>query len=99
MLEPHPLAGLFPMMSARETQDLRADLAANGLTDPIITYEGRILDGRNRYAACLAIGIVPHTRAYTGPNPLAFVLSKELNMMCSIYARSIPMIGKRSKLR
>lgn len=76
----HPLADLFPMMSPREFADLRADVAAHGLTDPIVTLDGMILDGRNRHAACLAEGITPHFRAFDAARgkPLDFVISKNL---------------------
>jgi ParB-like nuclease domain len=48
----HELANLLPMTSASEFANLKADIAANGLLQPIWLFEGRILDGRNRYRAC-----------------------------------------------
>lgn len=78
-IEPHPLAALFPMMSAEEIKTLAADIKENGLREPIIVYEGQVLDGRNRYRACLEIGIEPMTRPWDGKgSPLSFVVSKNL---------------------
>jgi ParB-like chromosome segregation protein Spo0J len=55
-LEFHPLANLFPLMEGEEFDALVVDIKANGLFEPIILYEGKILDGRNRYRAMLALG-------------------------------------------
>lgn len=75
----HPLAELFPPMSDVEFATLVADIKENGLRDPIIVHEGQILDGRNRYRACLEIGIEPMTRPWDGKGtPLDFVVSKNL---------------------
>jgi hypothetical protein len=42
-------------------------------------YEGKVLDGRNRATACERLGVQPKTVEYTGNDPLAFVLSKNLH--------------------
>ncbi len=51
-IEFHPWVAPFPMMSEAELAGLVADIRKNGLKEPIDLYEGKILDGRNRYMAC-----------------------------------------------
>ena len=55
----HPLAGIFPMMNAEEFEGLKSDIETHGLLEPIWTYNGKIIDGRNRYLACQKLGIKP----------------------------------------
>ena len=53
----HPIANLFPLMSAEEFDNLRNDIEANGLHEPIWLHpDGSIIDGRNRYMAGVAAG-------------------------------------------
>src|SRR5690348_7335436 len=56
-MECHPLADIFPMMPDADFALLVEDIKANGLYDPIITFEGQILDGRHRFKACRAAGV------------------------------------------
>jgi len=46
---------------------------------PVITLNGMILDGRNRYRAATELGISPAFAEYTGDHPLAFVIRHNLN--------------------
>ena len=78
-MEFHDVAALFPMMNAEEFHGLVADIKANGLREDIWLYEGKILDGRNRYRACLEAGVAPRYRTYTGDAPTSFVLSLNLH--------------------
>ncbi|CAM5403133.1 hypothetical protein AFEL58S_02067 [Afipia felis] len=60
MLKAHPLADLFPMMSPQEHAELVADMRTNGFRrgEEIILHDGLILDGRNRYRAAIAAGLI-----------------------------------------
>ena len=48
-LKQHPLSAAFPPMTDSAFADFRADIAANGLRDPITLYNGEVLDGWHRY--------------------------------------------------
>lgn len=74
-IELHPLCALFPRMSGAEYEALKEDIRANGLRHPIITHNGMILDGGNRYQACMDLGIKPMMTEYTGDNLVTYVLS------------------------
>ena len=74
----HPLADIFPLIDEAESDMLAEDIAANGLLEPIVLYNGLILDGRNRYRACLKVGIRPETVNYEGIDPAAYVISLNL---------------------
>lgn len=54
----HQYANLFPLIEGREFTDLVADIRENGLLDPIVMFDGRILDGRNRFRALLTAGLL-----------------------------------------
>ena len=63
----HPVAGLFPLLRREAFRELVADIQENGLLEPILVdAEGRILDGRNRYLACLQAGVEPRFVAWQG---------------------------------
>jgi hypothetical protein len=74
----HPLADLFPMMTDEELDELGEDMLKHGQREPIWLYEGKILDGRNRYRACLMKSIEPRTTETRVADPLAFVISLNL---------------------
>ena len=71
----HPYAELFPPMVHPEFDRLCGDIAVNGLQESIVLHEGKVLEGRNRYLACLARQVAPRFREYAGEcgSPLAFV--------------------------
>jgi hypothetical protein len=78
-MEFHPLANVFPLIEGDELKELVEDIRANGLRQPICIYEGKILDGRNRYLACRAAGVEPRCEQFPpDADPLAFVISTNL---------------------
>jgi ParB-like chromosome segregation protein Spo0J len=56
---PHPLSKLFPPMSDEDFRQLKDDIKANGLQQPIVIYQDKILDGSNRARACYELGLEP----------------------------------------
>jgi ParB-like chromosome segregation protein Spo0J len=74
----HTLASLFPLLEGADFDELVADIRENGLHEPIVVFEGRVLDGRNRLRACEAAGIEPTFTVYTGDDPVAYVISLNL---------------------
>jgi ParB-like chromosome segregation protein Spo0J len=75
----HSLAGIFPLMEGAEFDELVADIRNNGLHEPIVIFENRVLDGRNRYRACIEAGVEPTFRPFDGDDLLAYVISLNLN--------------------
>ena len=75
----HRISQVFPLISDAEIDELAEDIKANGLTHPIILFEEKILDGRNRYLACKKGGVEPTFCEYTGDTPIQFSLSLNLH--------------------
>jgi ParB-like chromosome segregation protein Spo0J len=67
-MEIHEVCNIFPMMSPKEFEDLKEDIAENGVLMPIWTYHGKVIDGRNRVKAVeeLGLGIQYKTKEWRG---------------------------------
>ena len=67
-MEFHELANLFPLIEGAEFDGLVASIRENGLREgsPIIVFEGKILDGRNRYLACKEAGVMAIAEDFEG---------------------------------
>jgi len=79
-MEFHAVTNIFPAMGDDDYRQLLADIKANGLREPIWTYQGKIIDGRHRYRACLELGIQPRFREWDGNGSLVqFVVSLNLH--------------------
>lgn len=76
----HPFAEPWPLMEGDPFDELVEDVRANGLRVAILTYKGKILDGRNRDRACALAGVKPrYEEASVESDREALALSKSLN--------------------
>ncbi|AXC50043.1 hypothetical protein DRW48_10380 [Paracoccus suum] len=77
----HDYANLFPMLDAAAQDRLRDDIRQFGVREPIVLFNGRILDGRNRYMAARDLGLEFPVADYAGTDAeaLAYVLSTNLH--------------------
>jgi hypothetical protein len=67
-------------MSADDFAALVEDIKANGQREPVMVYEGMVLDGWHRYRACLQIGVKPQQFNFPADkDPVSFVLSHNLH--------------------
>lgn len=75
-MQVNPIADLFPMLAEDELAELAEDIKQRGLLQPIVLdAEGRVLDGRNRLAACERAGVEPDFETYDGDDPDGYALS------------------------
>jgi hypothetical protein len=78
----HPLSALFPPMTDEEFAELKESIKKHGLRDKIVLFDGQILDGRNREAACHELKIPPVFRNFDpsldGDSVVDFVADKNL---------------------
>jgi ParB-like chromosome segregation protein Spo0J len=79
----HPLAGMFALIDGEDFDQLAEDIGARGIISPIILFEGKILDGRNRYLAAKEAGHKFTDRDFKQLSPgldaEAFVISANLH--------------------
>ena len=66
-LQFHPAAEIFPLITGDEFNALVDDIRKIGLINDIWLHpDGSILDGRNRYRACIAAGVEPRFKTWDG---------------------------------
>ena len=77
----HPASEMFPLLSNADLAALAGDIKANSLREPITLHsDGSILDGRNRYRACLSAEVEPRFVDWDGQGtPEVFVISMNLH--------------------
>jgi hypothetical protein len=78
----HPLADIFPLLEGAEFDALVADIKKRGVREDITLYEGKILDGRNRYRAAIKAGLKYGKHFgpvhYIGDDPTGLVISRNI---------------------
>lgn len=84
-LEVHELGEIFPHMQPHEFKRLKESIKKSGLYHKITLYEGKILDGKERYRACREVGVEPQFDTFEDRvaagfrgTPIDFLLSKNL---------------------
>lgn len=79
----HPLANIFPMLESKQLVELANDIEQRGLIEPMTLYEGKILDGRNRYEAAKLVKFKFTEQCFRplpeGMDPKAFVISANIH--------------------
>lgn len=102
-MQVHPVAALFPMLAEDELASMAADIRERGLIQPItLDGEGRILDGRNRQAACERAGVEPRYETYQGEDPAGYALAVNIQrrsltkgQAAMVAAKAIETIGSQ----
>jgi hypothetical protein len=78
----HPLAGMFPLLEGKDFDDFVADIGKHELQNDIDTWQGMILEGRNRALACQQLGIEPRyheCRFQDEAGARAYVISQNMH--------------------
>lgn len=75
----HPLAKSLPLMHEPDFSEFVQDIKENGQLLPIGIFEGKILDGRNRYLACQKLKIQVKTIALSPKDAKAYVTSMNVH--------------------
>ena len=79
----HEMSNYLPILEGEEFDSLVEDIKDFGQIVPATIYEGKILDGRNRYNACKKLNIPLITITWkpskdTGLTPLQYVISENI---------------------
>ncbi len=79
----HELSSYLPLLEGEEFDALVEDIKEHGQIEPATLYDGKILDGRNRYRACNILKqklIVKEWKPskLTGSTPLQYVISENI---------------------
>jgi hypothetical protein len=75
----HALCQLFPKIEGPAFDELVQSIKDEGLRERIVLHDGAILDGRNRYDACLVAGVEPVFVPFRGDDPVRFVLAANIH--------------------
>lgn len=77
--EVHPICALVPGIGDEDYKALCDSVEAQGLLEPIILYEGKILDGRSRYNACRITKTAMRFEQANPADAVKYVIAKNLH--------------------
>lgn len=76
----HNLSACFADMPESDKEALEKSILQNGLLNPIVLFEGKVLDGWHRFNACKAVNVKPRfvefEKKYKGQDPVSFVIAQ-----------------------
>jgi hypothetical protein len=76
----HEAANIFPLLEGDELDQLAESIRDKGLQVDIEIFEGKIIDGRNRYRACLMAGVEPeYVETELTGSPTDYVMALNLH--------------------
>jgi hypothetical protein len=67
----HPLAHAIPQVSEKDFFELAADVKRHGVRNPIIVFDGQVLDGRHRLAIASALKVPLRVMEFEGDETAA----------------------------
>lgn len=76
----HPLIEAFPLMGKDDFARLLEDIELCGQQQPVIFFEGKVLDGRNRVNACRELGMHTEYQEFAGTEEDAFKFVMSANL-------------------
>lgn len=71
-MEAHEICETWPEIPLDQFKKMVTSIRTSGLIQSITTFEGKILDGRHRYRACIEAGVSPRFEQYKGDDPVGF---------------------------
>ena len=89
-LQRHYLSEIAGDMEPEEFKALIDSIDEQGVLEPIMLWEGKVLDGWHRYQACVELSIKKFPlREYEGDDPAGYVYAKDLRKHRSIQQRAM----------
>ncbi|MCL4413904.1 MAG: ParB N-terminal domain-containing protein [Actinobacteria bacterium] len=77
---------IMPDISGPEWTAFVASVKASGQVHPIMLYQGKILDGWQRYRACAELGIEPKVAVFEGDDEAAWAYFLGMNFRRAQYS-------------
>ena len=77
----HEASNIFTLLEGEAYEKFKADIVENGIAIPIVTLDGEVLDGRNRYRVAEETGMELPQCEWKGEcgDPVRFVISTNLH--------------------